>query len=646
MRNSVSPEAPAPQVSALQQRDLNLYEGLDNSKRQDILQRLNEQVAARRRKFFGDRIGQRIDYQSDLAPFLNCNLVYLGDPFEDSSVTPNTRLVEKAVLEYYARLWHAKPRSGSPLDKDAYWGYVSTMGSSEGNLYALCIARDYLSGKTLTAEADGDSEPGQMWVQDTPPTGNSNFYSPIAFYSEDTHYSVTKALRMLGIPTFYEVGTECYPHANPLSPGARWPKEVPSQDGATGPGAIDVENLVTLIEFFASMGHPILINLNYCTAFKGAYDNAEEISARIRPILRKYGLDRRRVCYGRDENGRELVDERTGYWINIDGALSAMYAPFLHKAAQQRLVEERDSNGEPIRLPKFDFQIPEICSIVTSGHKYTGAPWPCGIVMTRRSFHMTPPNQPDASNSGDTLFGGSRNAFGPLALWNFLAQYSQQEQTHMIAEFLKLAQETQDEIQALEADWDVHRSPWSLTIWFKKPPQEILDEFWLPTVKLREDQAVAEYVHLPITAQHLTRERITDLVERMTHAAPALCVAWCSGTWWASRSGATGRRGNGGVRWGTRPPSGWRGLGTIARRAVRSPRCWPCVRVSCGPAGRRSPSRWPAVPAGLMPASGPIRACLERPATVPLRSAGPPIRPVISGGSGCGWRWSSTRAEG
>lgn len=525
MRNPTNPDnAPALQISEVQ-RDLNLCEGLDNNKRQDVLQWLNAQIAARRHKFFGNQVNQYSDYQADLGPFLNYNLVYLGDAFENSPVTPNTQLVEKAVLEYYAHLWHAKPRSGSLPDKDGYWGYVSTMGSSEGNLYALCVARDYLSGKTLVAESDEDCGRQQMWIQDTPPAGNSNFYSPVAFYSEDTHYSVTKALRMLEIPTFYEVGSEHYPRANPLRSGAPWPKEVPSEGGVTGPGAIDVEKLVTLVEFFASMGHPILINLNYCTAFKGAYDNVEEISARTRPIFVKYGLDKRTVCYGRDENGKKLVDERTGYWINIDGALSAMYAPFLHNAAQQRLVEERDPKGKPSRLPNFTFQIPEVCSIVTSGHKHTGAPWPCGIVMTRRSFHMTPPQQPDASNSGDTLFGGSRNALGPLALWNFLAQYSQQQQTHMIAERLKLAQETQDKLQALEADWDVHRSPWSLTLWFKKPPQDILNEFWLPIVKLKENHSVTEYVNLNIGAQHLTHERITDLVERLTHATPAQVLA-------------------------------------------------------------------------------------------------------------------------
>ncbi len=32
---------------------------------------------------------------------------------------------------------------------DAYWGYILSMGSSEGNLMAFWMARDYVAGKYL-----------------------------------------------------------------------------------------------------------------------------------------------------------------------------------------------------------------------------------------------------------------------------------------------------------------------------------------------------------------------------------------------------------------------------------------------------------------------------------------------------------------
>ena len=36
-----------------------------------------------------------------------------------------------AVLDFYARLWHAKTPH-NPNDPDSYWGYILSMGSTEG----------------------------------------------------------------------------------------------------------------------------------------------------------------------------------------------------------------------------------------------------------------------------------------------------------------------------------------------------------------------------------------------------------------------------------------------------------------------------------------------------------------------------------
>ena len=77
--------------------------------------------------------------------------------------------------------------------------------------------------------------------------GKSNAYTPIAFYSQDTHYSVVKAITMLNIKTYYEVAMELYPYSCPLD--GNWPVEVPSVDGETGPGYVDVDKLCKLVDF-------------------------------------------------------------------------------------------------------------------------------------------------------------------------------------------------------------------------------------------------------------------------------------------------------------------------------------------------------------------------------------------------------------
>ena len=494
--------------------------GLTDEQRKAALTRLSNYLSARQRQFMGYQTTQNFKYKEDLGRFLDYHFNNVGDPFEESHFTLHTRWLERNVLKHYAKLWQAPPRPEQPTKEDVYWGYVLTMGSSEGNVYALWNARDYLSGKTLMVEPSSNGgEPQQVWVQDIAPANNANAYTPVAFYSQDTHYSVAKALRVLGIPNFYEMGTNLYPHANPLNPGQPWEKEVPSTDGSKGPGTIDIDKLVTLVKFFASMGHPILLNLNYGSTFKGAYDDVETICKRLREeVFSKYGLEKRKVGYGRDpKTGKELVDERTGYWINIDGALGAMYGPHLHQAIEKGLVAEKDEQGKPIRLPKFDFSIPEVSSIVTSGHKYPGAPWPCGIFMTKRSLQMKPPEKPDVIGSGDTTFGGSRSAFSPVVMWDFLAKHPKQKQIEMIAGCQKLASELAGKMAEInDGEWDVHRTPWSLSVWFRKPYDEIVEDFSLATVSIDGE----EYAHFYVMP-HVTRDLAAKLLERLEGSTPA-----------------------------------------------------------------------------------------------------------------------------
>lgn len=481
--------------------------GLDDRTRKAVLDKLEKYFAAQRRTFLGYQTNEGLDCRAEMARFLDYHTNNVGDPFEDSHFTLHTRWVERAVLAYYAKLWHAKPRTierktGAPAE-DAYWGYVLTMGSSEGNTYGLWNARDYLSGKTLMREPDDGRHARYVWVQDTAPTGNLNAYSPVCFYSQDTHYSVAKAMRVLDIPSFYEVGTKHYPHANPLAPGKPWHHEVPSNED----GAIDVDALRKLVAFFASMGHPILVSLNYGSTFKCAYDDVEAVCVELRKIFKKYGLNRREVRYGRDEGGNDLVDRRTGYWIHVDGALGATYAPFLEKAIEAKRISDRN-----VRLPKFDFRIPEVCSIVASGHKYPGSPWPCGVFMTKANLQMQPPPQPAVIGSPDTTFGGSRNAFSPLIMWDFLARHSEQAQVDMIVKAEDLADYAERELRKLGTNWAVARSPLALSVRFRQPPREIVEKYSLATVPLRNGKGEVEHFAHLYVMPHVTKEIVDSLV--------------------------------------------------------------------------------------------------------------------------------------
>ena len=98
------------------------------------------------------------DY-SELAPLWNHTINNVGDPFIESSYRLNTHSIEREVIKFFAELFHLKD--------DESWGYV-THGGTEGNMYGMYLARE-------------------MYPQG------------MGYYCEDTHYSVQKLLRLIGL---------------------------------------------------------------------------------------------------------------------------------------------------------------------------------------------------------------------------------------------------------------------------------------------------------------------------------------------------------------------------------------------------------------------------------------------------------------
>ncbi len=117
--------------------------------------------------FFGFQANQNQKY-SDYACLLDMHTNNIGDPFTGGLFTLNSKFCERAVLDYFAALWNYdwphREKQEDLGDDDylsRYWGYVLSMGFTEGNLYGLYNARDYLKGmmlitKTTDAEQDED----------------------------------------------------------------------------------------------------------------------------------------------------------------------------------------------------------------------------------------------------------------------------------------------------------------------------------------------------------------------------------------------------------------------------------------------------------------------------------------------------------
>ena len=439
--------------------------------------------------------------------FLSTHVNNGGSPFEPSSDRLATTWMERNVLDYYASLWHAKwPHN--PRDPDSYWGYTLTMGSTEGNLLAVWNARNYLSGKYMNSSGERSkcALSNYMYEQCMCPDDNSNALSPVAFFSHETHYSIMKTLEAMTVPSFYEMGRQKYPNQCPLD--GDWPLAVPCEGGDAGPGTIDVKALTTLVDFFSSNGHPIIVIFNYGTTFKGAYDDVKSAGDALVPILKKNNTYKRKLYHA---DGKTYIS-RKGFWFHVDGALGAAYAPFLQMAYENGLTKHTPP-------PVFDFQLDFVSSIVTSGHKWIGSPWPCGIYISKTEYQLRSCESAQITyiDSPDLTLSGSRNAHSALVLWSYISTHSYDEQAKLVVTALEIAAYAVQKLKEVEIDikhcLGIIHSPASLAICFIRPHnEEILKKYTLFGHWLHIDGRWQQYVHIYIT-NGVTTSKIDELVK-------------------------------------------------------------------------------------------------------------------------------------
>ena len=437
--------------------------------------------------------------------FMSAHLNNGGSAYGASHNGLTTLWMERNVLDYFACLWNAKwPHN--PKDPKSYWGYTLTMGSTEGNLHALWNARNYLSGKYSVEESKSVLS-SYHYSQCILPVGNPNAFSPVVFYSQEVHYSFTKATEALAIPSFYEIGSQKYPSECPL--GGDWPLAVPCEGGDGGSGIIDIEALKILVDFFSAKGHPIIVIFSYGTTAKGAYDDVKTAGEALVPILKKNNMYERKHYYLDDPDAYII---RKGFWFHVDGALGASYAPFLQMAYQKGLTDL-------IPPPMFDFRLNFIASIVISGHKFIGIPWPCGIYISKTEFQLRSPTKAHVAyiESPDLTLAGSRNAHSALALWSYISTYSYEEQARRAIEALKTALYAEQKFKELEADikqdlWVMH-SPASLAIGFKRPNAWILAKYHITGNSLRVKGEWRQYVYIYTIDGEVKKPKIDELIE-------------------------------------------------------------------------------------------------------------------------------------
>lgn len=435
-----------------------LSQGMPDGMRRDILRAYAARMAARRRKFAGFQTNQQGEFDALLQPFLNMTLVNLGDSMDPGAYQVNSKAFERAVLDYYARLW----RMPSP-----YWGYLTAMGSTEGNLFSLWNARDYLGGAATV-----------QWPATAQPAA-----APVVLYSASAHYSVTKACRVLQLATPADAGPPL--GRNPVNAGA-WCETVPCDAS----GRIDVEALLQLAMFFHRHRHPLIICLTQGATFSGACDDWRHITQQLRQRL------------------PATTPQQRHYWLHMDGALSSNYLSFWPTPEGRQLA--------------IDVQAAGLHSLCVSPYKWLSIPWPCGVVMLAEACRTVALSRPHYIGSQDATLSGSRPGLSAVVLWNQLCRLGEPGQQAVLRHCCDMQRYAHQRLQSLFAQRDPAQGrlrvlpllAGSLMVQFSAPCAAIVKAFSLSSEWLWVHQTREHFCHL-VLLPHVDRRRIDALLHAL-----------------------------------------------------------------------------------------------------------------------------------
>lgn len=216
----------------------------------------------------------------------------------------------------------------------------------------------------------------------------------------------------------------------------------------------------TLIEL---EGQPFIINLTVGTTFHGAI----EYPQMVLEILEKLHLNE--------------------FHIHVDAAL---YGPM------QCWIPE---------APLFDFRLP-IDTLSFSGHKFLGAPIPCGLVLGFKNRVIPFAGNAEYVDSLDTTLSGSRDGLSSLVLWLVIQQIGASGLTELALESLEAAHQLQVRLQKEGIPAYCHEH--SCIVVFPKPSNFLQKRWHLATFG-----DFAHIVTVPGVATEMTEQFIEELLE-------------------------------------------------------------------------------------------------------------------------------------
>lgn len=199
-------------------------------------------------------------------------------------------------------------------------------------------------------------------------------------------------------------------------------------------GDLDLDAFTSTISSLE--GRPCVINLTVGTTFHGAIEAPE-------PIL-------------------DILESRgcMEFHLHIDAALYGPMLPFIDGA------------------PCFDFSLP-INSLSFSGHKFMGAPIPCGVVLCDKERVHPFGGNSEYVGSVDTTLSGSRDGFSALLMWTLITRLQRQGLAELALESVEMAERAVSALNKIGIS--SLRNPYGNVIVFAKPSSTLASKWQLAT---------------------------------------------------------------------------------------------------------------------------------------------------------------------
>jgi histidine decarboxylase len=180
-------------------------------------------------------------------------------------------------------------------------------------------------------------------------------------------------------------------------------------------------------------------------------------------------------------------------YIHSDAALSGGYAAFLDPR------------------PRYDFT-DGADSISVSGHKFLGAPIPCGVVVARKESVQRIARAIDYIGSLDTTISGSRNAFTPILLWYRLRELGEAGMRRRVEHSLELAIYLVERLRSIGIDaW---RNPNAITVVLPRVSE---------TIKKKWQLATAGEISHVLVLPNVTKDQVDELVADLAQEREQRC---------------------------------------------------------------------------------------------------------------------------